>query len=78
MTNMDCRTCWKGGIQFDRPGCHMLERKDRSDPPGQSHRHTEGLTMSVWKCLVLPGVGATAAFLEPKMALMVDDLPTLG
>lgn len=31
-----------------------------------------------WKCLVLPGVGATAVFLEPNRALMVEDLPTLG
>ena len=34
--------------------------------------------LRVWKCLVLPGVGATAVFLEPKRALMVEDLPTLG
>jgi hypothetical protein len=37
-----------------------------------------GDTLSVWKCLVLPGVGATAVFLAPKIALMVEDLPTLG
>lgn len=46
--------------------------------PGQSQRQMVGETLSVWKCLVLPGVGATAVFLAPKMALMVDDLPTLG
>ena len=34
--------------------------------------------LRVWKCLVLPGVGATAVFLEPNRALMVEDLPTLG
>ena len=31
--------------------------------------------MSVWKCFVLPGVAATAVFLEPNSALIVDDLP---
>lgn len=46
--------------------------------PGQSQRQMLGDTLSVWKCLVLPGVGATAVFLAPKMALMVEDLPTLG
>lgn len=34
--------------------------------------------LPTWKCLVLPGVGATAVFLEPNSALMVEDLPTLG
>lgn len=46
--------------------------------PGQSQSVREGVTFSVWKCLVLPGVAATAVFLEPNRALMVEDLPTLG
>jgi hypothetical protein len=46
--------------------------------PGQSQRHSVGDTLSVWKCFVLPGVGATAVFLAPKIALMVEDLPTFG
>ena len=46
--------------------------------PGQSHRVSSGVTLSVWKCFVLPGVAATAVFLEPNIALIEDDLPTLG
>ena len=49
-----------------------------STRPGQSHSSSDSLTMSVWKCLVLPGVAATAVFLDPNSALMVEDLPTLG
>ena len=49
-----------------------------STSPGQSHRVRRSVTLSVWKCLVLPGVGATAVFLDPKRALIVEDLPTLG
>ena len=49
-----------------------------STRPGQSHRVRLSVMLSVWKCLVLPGVGATAVFFEPKRALMVEDLPTLG
>ncbi len=49
-----------------------------STRPGQSHRVRSLVMLRVWKCLVLPGVGATAVFLEPKRALMVEDLPTLG
>jgi len=47
-------------------------------PPGQSHRQSVEVTLSVWKCFVFPGVGATAVFLLPNSALMVEDLPTLG
>mmetsp|Transcript_45178 Transcript_45178/g.114373 ORF Transcript_45178/g.114373 Transcript_45178/m.114373 type:complete len:207 (+) Transcript_45178:591-1211(+) len=47
--------------------------------PGQSHSVILVPSIcSVWKCFVLPGVGATAVFLLPKSALMVEDLPTLG
>lgn len=46
--------------------------------PGQSQRRSSGVIYSVWKCFVFPGVGATAVFLDPNSALMVDDLPTLG
>ncbi|KAA6416448.1 MAG: hypothetical protein FRX49_03779 [Trebouxia sp. A1-2] len=49
-----------------------------STKPGQSHRVRSLVMLRVWKCLVLPGVGATAVFLEPKRALIVEDLPTLG
>jgi hypothetical protein len=34
--------------------------------------------LSVWKCLVFPGVAETETFFDPSKALMVDDLPTLG
>lgn len=46
--------------------------------PGQSQRRRSGRMNSVWKCLVFPGVGATAVFFDPKSALIVDDLPTFG
>ena len=49
-----------------------------STKPGQSHSVSFSVMFSVWKCFVLPGVGATAVFLDPNNALMVDDLPTLG
>ena len=49
-----------------------------STSPGQSHRVSLSVMFRVWKCFVLPGVGATAVFLEPNRALMVDDFPTLG
>ena len=49
-----------------------------STSPGQSHSVRLSVMFKVWKCLVLPGVGATAVFLEPNRALMVEDLPTLG
>ncbi len=55
--------------------CHTCES---SCSPGQSHRQSVCEMMSVWKCLVLPGVGATAVFLAPNKALIVLLLPTLG
>lgn len=49
-----------------------------STSPGQSHRVRLSVMLRVWKCLVLPGVGATAVFLDPNRALIVEDFPTLG
>mmetsp|Transcript_46059 Transcript_46059/g.75413 ORF Transcript_46059/g.75413 Transcript_46059/m.75413 type:complete len:243 (-) Transcript_46059:622-1350(-) len=46
--------------------------------PGQSHRVTMSSRMSVWKCLVLPGVALTTTFLLVNRALMVLLFPTLG
>lgn len=61
-----------------RRGPHSPQRAAPPSAPGQSQRHSDGDTLSVWKCFVLPGVGATAVFLAPKMALIVEDLPTFG
>lgn len=52
--------------------------KDGNTRPGQSHRIMESEKWIVWKCLVLPGVEATATRLAPTKALRVDDLPTFG
>eukprot|EP00955_Chlamydomonas_euryale_P048169 353889-Chlamydomonas_euryale.AAC.2 len=46
--------------------------------PGQSHSMSPSPICSVWKCFVLPGVGATDVFLVPNSALIVLLLPTLG
>ena len=45
--------------------------------PGQSH-NVKSPNNNVWKCFVFPGVDATATFLLPTNALIVEDLPTLG
>jgi hypothetical protein len=46
--------------------------------PGQSQRVISSVKMSVWKCLVFPGVAETETRLPPRRALIVDDFPTLG
>ena len=58
----------------------LVDAKDGNTRPGQSHnmiRRALGIG-NVWKCLVFPGVALTVTFFAPKIALMVDDLPTLG
>jgi hypothetical protein len=46
--------------------------------PGQSHSISVELSISVWKCFVLPGVDVTPVFFSAISTLIVDDLPTFG
>jgi hypothetical protein len=53
--------------------------KDGKTRPGQSIiMRGRGGRWIVWKCLVFPGVLATATHLAPARAFKVDDFPTLG
>jgi len=60
----------------DWPPIVLVQRNFSQQRP--MHMACRCLALLTWKCFVLPGVGATAVFLEPNSALMVDDLPTLG
>lgn len=52
---------------------------DGNTSPGQSHMtRGRGFRWIVWKCLVFPGVLATATHFAPARALRVEDFPTFG